>query len=63
MYLLSVTQLQQILPVIHLTMAEADLSHPVLKKDLFYEARLIQGTDDYVLTHHPLLPAGTFYLE
>jgi hypothetical protein len=31
----------EILPVIHQTMAEADLGHPVLEKDPFYEARLI----------------------
>ena len=31
----------EILPVIHLTMAKADLGHTVLEKAPFYEARLI----------------------
>lgn len=35
------TMKYKILPVIHLTMAKADLGHTVLEKAPFYEARLI----------------------
>lgn len=32
-------------------MAEADLGHPVLEKDPFYEARLIHRYDIYYVVH------------
>ena len=42
----------EILPVIHLTMAEADLDHPALEKVPFYEARLIHRKDIHTASVH-----------
>ena len=42
----------EILPVIHLTMAKADLDHPALEKVPFYEARLIHRKDIHTASVH-----------